>query len=154
MTFEHLIQINDLNRPDLGMLNRFQLWEGLILRARRPDKFLVGVEEFEILDQGPDYLKRWIQLPGVPVIDEVRFYPQTTIEYKTQPTDEMPSASLTMHIEEPEPDSIFVRFVYSTTSIEEKGDAMEYDSYLQEAYIATDIETIQIIRELAATGVF
>ena len=58
MTFEHIVQINDLTKPELPVLTRFQVWEGLVLRARRPDKFLVGVDDYEILDQGPAYLKR------------------------------------------------------------------------------------------------
>jgi hypothetical protein len=31
---------------------------------------------------------------------------------------------------------------------------MPYDQYLHEAYVATDVETIQIIRQLVETGVF
>ncbi len=59
-----------------------------------------------------------------------------------------------MDIEEPEPGALFVRFRYHTASIENRGDSMPYDQYLHEAYVATDVETIQIIRQLAETGVF
>lgn len=59
-----------------------------------------------------------------------------------------------MDIEEPELGSLFVRFRYHTASIEDRGDSMPYDQFLHQAYVATDIETIQIIRQLAETGVF
>lgn len=154
MQFEHIVQINDLAKPELPMLNRFQIWEGLVLRARRPDKFLVGVEDYEILEQEPAYMKRCLQLPGLQVVDEVTFWPEARIEYRTQPTDTLPAASLVMEIEEPEPQSLFVRFRYHTASIESRGDSMPYDQYLQEAYVATDVETVQILRQLAETGVF
>ncbi|MBW4934160.1 AtaL-like protein [Marinobacter sp. F4206] len=154
MTFEHIVQINDLTKPELPILTRFQLWEGLVLRARRPDKFLVGVDEFEILEQKPAYMKRCLQLPGLAVCDEVTFWSEARIEYRTLPTDTDPAATLVMDIEEPEPGSLFVRFRYRSASIESGRDAMPYDQYLHEAYVATDIETIEIIRELAATGVF
>lgn len=154
MRFEHLVQINDLTKPDLPVLTRFQIWEGLVLRARRPDKFLVGVEDFEILEQQPAYMKRCLQLPGLQVFDEVTFLPEARIEYRTLATETVPVASLVMDIEEPEPESFFVRFRYHTESIEDRGDSMPYDQYLQEAYVATDIETVQIIRQLAETGVF
>jgi len=36
MRFEHIVQINDLTKPELPTLTRFQLWEGLVLRALRP----------------------------------------------------------------------------------------------------------------------
>lgn len=154
MTFEHIVQINDLSDPELPILTRFQVWEGLVLRARRPDKFLVGVEDYEILEQEPTYLKRCLQLPGLQVVDEVRFIPQSRIEYQTLATDRVPAALLVMDIEEPEPASMFVRFRYHTASIENAGDAMPYDQYLQQAYVLNDIETVRIIRELASTGVF
>jgi hypothetical protein len=154
MTFEHIVQINDLTKPELPVLTRFQVWEGLVLRARRPDKFLVGVDDYEILDQGPAYLKRSLQLPGLQVVDEVTFWHEARIEYRTQPTATLPAATLVMDIEEPEPASLFVRFRYETASIENRGDSMPYDQCLEQAYVATDIETIQIIRQLAETGVF
>lgn len=154
MTFEHIVQINDLTKPELPTLTRFQVWEGLVLRARRPDKFLVGVDDYEILEQAPAYMKRCLQLPGLQVVDEVTFWHMTRIEYQTQPTHSVPAAILVMDIEEPEPGSLFVRFRYHTASIENRGDSMPYDQYLHEAYVATDVETIQIIRQLAETGVF
>lgn len=52
------------------------------------------------------------------------------------------------------PESILVRFRYHSTSIENTGDALPLDQFLHQAYVATDIETIQIIRELAGAGVF
>lgn len=116
MTFEHIVQINDVTKPEIPMLTRFQVWEGLVLRARRPDKFLVGVDDYEILEQEPAYMKRCLQLPGLQVIDEVTFWHEARIE--------------------------------------NRGDSMPYDQYLHEAYVATDVETIQIIRQLAETGVF
>ncbi|MBW7470850.1 AtaL-like protein [Marinobacter sp. F4218] len=154
MTFEHIVQINDLTKPELPILTRFQIWEGLVLRARRPDKFLVGVEEYEILEQEPAYMKRCLQLPGLQIVDEVRFLPESRIEYRTLPTDAVPAATLVMDIEEPEPESIFIRFRYYSASIENEGDSMPYDQFLQQAYVLTDIETVQIIRELAGTGAF
>ncbi|MCM0613008.1 DUF1857 family protein [Marinobacter sediminum] len=154
MTFEHIVQVNDLTKRELPILTRFQIWEGLVLRARRPDKFLVGVDEYEILEREPAYMKRCLELPGLQVFDEVRFFPETRIEYRTLPTDTVPGATLVMDIEEPEPESMFIRFRYHAASIETGGDAMPYDQYLHQAYVATDIETIKIIRELAETGAF
>ena len=100
MTFEHIVQINDLTKPELPVLTRFQVWEGLVLRARRPDKFLVGVDDYEILDQGPAYLKRSLQLPGLHVVDEVTFWHEARIEYRTQPTANLPAATLVMDMAE------------------------------------------------------
>ncbi len=34
MQFEHLVQVNDRTLVDLPVLDRLQLWEGLVCRAR------------------------------------------------------------------------------------------------------------------------
>ncbi len=39
MRFEHIVQINNLTRPELPILTRFQRWEGLVLRADAPTSF-------------------------------------------------------------------------------------------------------------------
>ncbi|MDI9245390.1 SRPBCC family protein [Marinobacter sp. CHS3-4] len=154
MKFEHIVQINDLTKPEIPPLTRSQVWEGLVLRARRPDKFLVGVEDYEILEQTPGYLKRCVQLPGVEVIDEVRFFAEYQVDYSILPSETVPASSLVMDIEEPEPGALFVRFSYHAGSIESAGDSMPYDEYLKQAYVMTDIDTVQIIRDLASTGAF
>lgn len=154
MRFEHILQVNDLSRPELPTLTRNQLWQGLVLRARRPDKFLIGLDGYEILDQSSGYLKRCLELPGLTIRDEVRFTPESKVEYRILPTNSISGGSLTMSIEEPEPDSIFVRFTYCSLSIENEGDLLPYDQFVQQAYILTDIDTLIIIRDLAATGVF
>lgn len=154
MKFEHIIQVNDVSKPELPTLSRSQIWEGLILRARRPDKFVVGLDDYEILEQRPGYLKRCLELPGLTVHDEVWLSTESKIEYRILPTPLVPGGSLAMSIEEPEPNSLFVRFSYCLISIENEGDLLPYDQFVQQAYVSTDIETIQIIRDLAATGVF
>lgn len=154
MKFEHIIQVNDLSKPELPALSRSQVWEGLVLRARRPDKFLVGLDDYEILEQRPGYLRRRLDLPGLTVLDEVWFSVESRVEYRVQPTALVPGGSLEMTIEEPEPHSIFVRFSYCSLSIQQEGDMLAYDQFVQQAYVSMDIETIQIIRDLAATGVF
>lgn len=35
MTFEHIVQINDVTKPEIPMLTRFQVWEGLQLPGLR-----------------------------------------------------------------------------------------------------------------------
>ncbi len=46
MQFEHLVQVNDRTLVDLPVLDRLQLWEGLVCRAREPQYFVVGLERF------------------------------------------------------------------------------------------------------------
>lgn len=49
-------------------------------------------------------------------------------------------------LELPEPRSLFVRFSYCARYLKEIGDDFPYDLFVQQAYIAADIDTIRIIR--------
>lgn len=80
------------------------------------------------------------------VDDVVTFEENRSVHYEITPTALMPGGSLTMTIEEPEPDSLFVRFSYCARYLDELSDERRYDLFVQQAYIAADIDTIRIIR--------
>lgn len=149
MQYEHIVQVNDLAKSDLPQLTRTQLWNGLVCRAREPDKFLVGLEHYRILEDQGDYLKRCLELPGLTVNDEVWLTLESRIEFKITPTENTPGGSLVMQIEEPEPQALFVRFSYCSLHLQDMDESLPYDLFVQQAYVAMDIETIQIIRNLA-----
>lgn len=149
MQFEHIVQVNDLAKSELPVLSRSQLWNGLVCRAREPDKFLVGLDHYQLLKEENNYLQRCLELPGLTVNDEVWLTPESRIEYRITPTDQVPGGSLIMEIEEPEPHALFVRFRYCSKHLDEMDEALPYDLFVQQAYVATDIDTIRIIRNLA-----
>lgn len=149
MQFEHIIQINDPSENNLPILTRTQLWKGLVLRAREPNRFLVGLDTYRILEDNDNYMKRCLELPGLTVNDEVWLTPEERIEYKITPTESTPGGTLEMQIEEPEPNALFVRFKYCALYLKDLDDTLPYDLFAQQAYLATDIETIAIIRNLS-----
>ena len=149
MQFEHLVQVNDPAKSDLPILTRTQLWQGRVLRARGPSRFLVGLDTYRILEDNDNYMRRCLELPGLTVNDEVWLTPEERIEYKITPTQSTPGGTLEMLIEEPEPHALFVRFKYCSLYLNDMDDALPYDLFAQQAYVATDIETIAIIRNLS-----
>ena len=52
MYFEHVIQVNDLNKPLLAVIPRDTLWRGLLRRAERPQDFLPDLAQGEIIERG------------------------------------------------------------------------------------------------------
>jgi hypothetical protein len=58
-----------------------------------------------------------------------------------------------MTIEEPEPDILFVRFVYDdgASAAEDSAEAF-YNDFRRSAYKESDIDTIRTIREMAEGG--
>lgn len=147
MQFEHLVQVNDRTLVDLPVLDRLQLWEGLVCRAREPQYFVVGLERFEILVDDGDRLHRRLYLPGLVVEDEVVLKAPDSAHYSIKPSAEVAGGSLDMTIEEPEPGSLFVRFAYCTRYLQPLGDELPYDAFVKQAYIAMDVETIATIRD-------
>lgn len=147
MQFEHLVQVNDLTDPSIIYMSRDDLWEGLVLRATAPQHFVIGLGEYEIEWQDNHRLKRSLQLPGLVVDDVVTLNKGQSVHYEIVPTETVPGGSLTMTIEEPEPEALLVRFSYCTRYLDGLGDALPYDLFVQQAYIAADIDTIQVIRE-------
>lgn len=64
------------------------------------------------------------------------------------------ASTLTISIEEPEPLSLFVRFVYQSTLPEHTppGSEVDYVAYLKSAYQQMDTEAIATLRQLAEAG--
>lgn len=152
MNFVHLVQINDPRNPGIEPLTRAQLWQGLVARAERPDHFLIGMDECQILGRGENTLERELRFGHLIVRDRVVFSPGVTVRYEIEPTPQVPGGSLEMQIEEPQPGELFVRFEYQL-EVDEGSVEAYLSEFRKSAYREADIDTIWIIRQLAASGV-
>lgn len=151
LEFEHIIQVNDPANSDIPLLTRSQLWEGLVLRARRPDKFNDSLnvrtddyaeDEFErIIDVGENQFHERVML-----YHDERIHTQTMEEY-----DQIDAESVTQ-LEEPEEGYLFVRFSYRREL--EEDDSVDVGEHLKSAYLQTDRDAIGLIRMLAESGLF
>lgn len=151
MQFEHLIEINDPLDPLIDALSRDQLWRGLVLRAEHPKLFVPWLDECTHLDREGNVLTRELRYDALRIHDTVTFTPQKQVRYDVPAQGDIPVSSLIVTIEEPQPDILFVRFVYNDGKSEEDADAF-YDEFRRSAYKEADIDTIKVIRELAGEG--
>lgn len=153
MQFEHLIEINDPLNPLLVPLTSQQVWQGLVLRAREPEAFMLGLDRAEILSDTGDVLERELHFGAARIRDTVTLIPHAAVRYDTHATAEHAGGSLTMSIEMPDEAHLFVRFVYATTlaDADASGDT-RYADIVRSAYHAADLDTIAKIREFAAAG--
>lgn len=152
LEFEHIIQVNDLTDNEISVLSRDQLWDGLVLRARRPDKFVpsltVHTEELAF-----DEFERTIEVGGSKFVERVLVYPEGKIHTETLEEIEQISAQSVTQIEEPEAGFLFVRFTYRR-ELEIEDDGMDVGEHLKAAYLQTDQDAIAQIRVLAESGLF
>lgn len=151
LEFEHIIQVNDPGNDEIPMLSRSQLWEGLVLRARRPDKFNNSLQ-VTTQDYGEGEFERIIDVGEVRFRERVLLYPDESIHTETlEEFDQIDARSVTQ-LEEPEEGYLFVRFSYRRELDEDGG--VDVGEHLKSAYLQTDRDAIGLIRMLAESGLF
>lgn len=151
MQFTHLVQINDPRDTSIEPLTHAQLWRGLVARAEKPAYFLIGVDECEVVRRDDDTLDRRLRFGTHELRDRVIFEPPLAVRYEIATAGEMPGGTLSMRIEEPRPGEIFVRFDYRLHSLPGRVEDF-YNEFRKSAYVESDIDTIRMIRQMAASG--
>ena len=153
MKFEHLIEINDPLNPLIDSLSREQLWRGLVLHADSPKLFVPHLDECTILDRNGDGFHRSRRFGKLVIEDRVILQALQEVRYEVPAQGEISASSLSVTIETPTADTLFVRFRYDDGHDEatDAANAM-YDEFKKSAYVEADIDAIRILRELARQG--
>lgn len=153
MKFEHLIEINDLLNPLVDVITHEQLWRGLVLHAEAPKLFMPQLDNCEIADRHDNGFTRHRHFGKLTVVDRVVLEPMHRVRYLVDAQDEIPASSLTVTIELPQPERLFVRFQYEDDHDAATDEANKmYDEFRKSAYQESDIDTIRVLRELAEQG--
>lgn len=153
MKFEHVVVVNEPGNPFLYRMSREELWFGLMCRAEDPRPFLPGLDSCTIDERGDNVLERTLHFGHATVRDRVTLVPMESVTFESEKTDEHAGGVLTIAIEEPESETLVLRFTYRTTLAEKAGDADEaYAGFVQSAYFQSDIDTVGIIRMIAESG--
>lgn len=151
MKFEHLIEINNFDDPRTDILNREQLWYGLLLRAKEPTLFIPHMDSFEIVEESGNSISRILNFGKFKVNDKVEFVPMQKLSFYIPAQGEIIESKLEISIDEPFPGRFFVRFIYEDSAPDEGAEAM-YNDFRRSAYKETDIDSIRLIRHFAAQG--
>lgn len=152
MQFHHLVEINDPLNPLIDTLTRAQVWRGLVLRAEQPELFMPHLDRCELSDRKTDSVSRLLHYGKVNVRDTVVFYPGKRVEYWVPQQADIAASKLTMSIEEPSEGHLLVRFEYEDSAFDAADVDAFYNEFRQSAYKEADIDTISLIRQLAAEG--
>lgn len=157
MKFEHRIEINDPQNPTLPVFTREQLWNGLVLRAESPKLFLPNLDVCTITGRNnngySNDLTRFLQFGELAVHDHVHFDFLNFVHYQVPQQGDIPNSHMRMTIEELAPSILYVRFNYESeySEAEDKANAI-YNEYRCSAYVESDNETIQVLREMHRLG--
>jgi hypothetical protein len=153
MKFEHLIEINDPLNPLIDPLSREEVWRGLVLHAESPKLFVPHLDECTISERTDKSFHRRRRFGNLIIEDSVTLKPMEQVRYDIPEQGDISASSLTVTIETPEQHILFVRFRYDDghDAATDAANAM-YDEFKKSAYQEADIDTIRILRELAAEG--
>lgn len=153
LKFEHVVVVNDPDNPLVQSLSREQLWFGLLCRAEKPGMFLPGLDRCEIIERHADRLVRRLHFGAAVIDDSVRLAHLESVMFESAATAEHPGGTLTIRIEEPAETVLVLRFTYRTSLPDDAQDPDgAYAGFIRSAYHASDLDTVQVIRSIAATG--
>jgi hypothetical protein len=153
MKYEHLIEINDFDNPSVQIISREKLWTALVMRAELPQLFMTYIDECIVTNRTETGMSRTLRFGELRIHDQVELVPLKYVHYAVRAQKDIPESSLRMTIEEPEPDSLFVRFSYDNGHTPEQDiENEQYNEYHRSAYHEADIDTVRVIRDLAEAG--
>ncbi len=151
LVFEHLVQVNDLHDERLQPLSRGQLWRGLVQRAERPRYFTPWLVANTVAKRADGSWERELDFGAFRVRDRVHFQEEESVRYEILESGVATQGSLVMHIEEPLPGELFVRFIYQVRSLDHDARS-PLAGFVKDAYRQADEDTVAGIRVLAANG--
>lgn len=152
LEFQHLVQVNDLADSSIKVLTRNQLWQGLVMRARSPEKFnqsLVCSTE----DVGSNVFIRTIHVGKISFCERVVLTHEEQIQTRSVAGKNQILTESIASIEEPQDGYLFVRFKYKR-ELKDNSDGVNVGEHLKAAYVQVDRDAIAMIRVLAEARLF
>jgi len=145
---EHIVRINDPANVAGAWLTREQLWAGLQRTVLAPELLDASIDSASIQEIVPGRLRREIRRGRCATSDEVELVPNESLRIRADAAGAFAGSTLTIRIEEPAPQMLFVRFTYDLCGLEEARDEQE-DTARCSAYHDSDIERIRHARRFA-----
>ncbi len=152
-TMTRSIPVNDRDNSDFPILNRHQVWRGLILKAENALPFVPSMTKCEILKRGENYLIRDIALRGEPAQERVTFYPEQKVQFERLSGNTL--GTILNEIEEDEKGELFLRFTFS---LEKEGiphnspEEQLYAKQTENDYLGAVQATLNAIRKWVKEG--
>jgi hypothetical protein len=145
---EHIVRINDPANVAGAWLTREQLWAGLQHTVLAPELLDESIDSASIQEIMPGKLRREIRRGRSAISDEVELVPNESLRIRADAAGAFAGSTLTIRIEEPAPEMLFVRFTYDVCGLDEVRDEQE-DSARCSAYQDSDVERIRQVRRFA-----
>lgn len=143
------MRVNDPSIARAAWLTRRQLWNGLRHTVLAPQALDESIDSANVQRQSAETYRREIRRGAATSRDEVIVVADESLTICADSTSPFCGSSLTIRIEEPAPDMLFVRFIYELVGLEDER-TEEEDNARRSAYQASDIERVREARRHAA----
>ena len=151
MRYEHLMQVTEPGNPAIPPMSRAELWRGLVMRVETPQRFPLGPDRCRSeVGAHADERKREIRYGALRFEDTVTLEPERRIVFRPEPHEGASTVVLTIVIEEPQPDALFLRFVYDWEPLSAGEAALQ--RYREQAWLEHDRDMLRALREWQADG--
>lgn len=152
LEFEHIVQVNDPLKSLSTPISRAQLWRGLVLRARCPQRFIEGMQCFSHPQEGDTFVRE-ISAGEANFYEDVTLREESAIHTTTHSDKPQIFAQSETTIEEPESGALFVRFSYRR-EMPDAHSAVDVAEHLKAAYRQLDTDAVGLIRLMAEDDSF
>lgn len=149
MRFEHIIEINS---PRVGTqmavppLSREQLWNGLMIRVKEPQRFPLGPERCDWQETEPGVFRRELHFGQHHFRDEVLATLHERLQFTPEAHGDTTPIRLTLSIEEPQAGQMVLRFVYEPLGELSQEEAY-YNEYRHNAWLHNDRDMVRTLRQ-------
>ncbi len=154
MRFEHLIEINAAPGAMGVVVPTFtpeQLWQGLMLKVREPQRFPMGPERCTVQDEGDGLLRREQVYGPHTLVDHIRVTPQRALQFTPEAHGDTTPIQLTVTIEAPNDAQLLLRYVYEAVGAQSAEEAY-FNDYRYSAWLAHDRDTVRTLRQWLVEG--
>jgi hypothetical protein len=154
MRFEHLIEINAAPTSVSMVVPAFtpsQLWQGLLLKVREPQRFPMGPERCTVTEEADGVWRREQVFGPHTLVDRVTLVPLRSIQFLPEAHGDTSPIRLTITLEEPQPAQLVLRYVYEAVSAQSAEESY-FNDYRYSAWLAHDRDTIRTLRQWLVEG--
>ena len=152
-TMTRSIPVNDRNNPDLPVLNRHQVWRGLVLKAENALPFVPAMTSCETFERGENYLVRDIVVRGDPARERVTFFPEQRVQFERLSGNTL--GTILNEIEEDDKGELSLRFTFSLEKEGIPSNSPEEHAYAKQTegdYLGAVQATLNAIRRWVKEG--
>jgi hypothetical protein len=154
MRFEHLIEINAAPSAMGVVVPPFtpeQLWQGLVLKVREPQRFPMGPERCTLQEEADGLWRREQVFGPHTLVDHVRLTPPRELQFTPEAHGDTTPIRLTITVESPQPAQLVLRYVYEAMGAQSAEESY-FNDYRHSAWLAHDRDTVRTLRQWLVEG--